>query len=230
MSGSVHEVKGQRPVIFFDAAGTLIRLARPVGHFYSEISSRFGALTSPARMESAFRSVWRELPHRPPEPSGPRPHDDRPWWRALATETLHRAASLPPDFDYPRWFDTLYAEFALPRTWAVFPDVIPALDALRPRARLAVISNFDTRLRAILSGHGLLSRFEHIVISSEAGCEKPHPSIFRHALHLMRVPPSLCLHVGDDPVRDWAAAEALGIRSFRLRRPAHSLLHLAAGE
>ena len=49
------KVKGEAEVIFFDAAGTLIRLARPVGWHYAEVARRHGLNADQQRMESAFR-------------------------------------------------------------------------------------------------------------------------------------------------------------------------------
>ena len=60
-------------------------------------------------------------------------------------------------------------------------------------------------------------------ISSEIGADKPDPEIFRRALKFMNLAAGEVLHVGDDPERDWAAAEAAGLSVFRLERPGNSL-------
>jgi putative hydrolase of the HAD superfamily len=106
--------------------------------------------------------------------------------------------------------------------------VIPTLERLAKSSRLAVISNFDGRLRGILSGLGLAGYFEHVFISSEVGADKPHREIFQHALATMDVPATACWHVGDDPIRDWAGAQAAGIASFELKRPETTLNDIPA--
>jgi HAD superfamily hydrolase (TIGR01549 family) len=71
----------------------------------------------------------------------------------------------------------------------------------------------------VLEDLGLSERFEKIFISSEVGCEKPDPEIFRRAVEVMDVAPRRCLHVGDDPDNDWEGATAAGMAVFRVKRP-----------
>jgi putative hydrolase of the HAD superfamily len=222
------KVKREAKVIFFDAAGTLIRLKRSAGWHYAEVARRHGLEVDAARMESAFREVWSARPARPASLGG-REQDDRPWWRELALEVLRTAAQLDGKFDEEAWFEELYSHFSEPGVWVLYDDVGRCLDRLAKRVRLAVISNFDRRLRRILEDLGIASRFEWLFISSEIGCEKPHPAIFQHALDVMEVEAGRCLHVGDDPQRDWAGAAAAGIAVFELRRPAVTLDDLGCG-
>jgi len=100
------------------------------------------------------------------------------------------------------------------------------LEQLRPRFDLAVVSNFDGRLRMILEQLGVTQFFSHVFLSSELGADKPDPEIYRRALELARIQPNETLHVGDDPVRDWEGAEAAGLSVFRLERPRNSLRDL----
>ena len=97
---------------------------------------------------------------------------------------------------------------------------------MQPRFQLAVISNFDGRLRLILQHLGISNFFAHIFISSEIGADKPDPEIFRRALNLIDLKPDEVLHVGDDPKRDWEAASKAGLSIFRLDRPKNSLRDL----
>jgi putative hydrolase of the HAD superfamily len=218
MDGGALKVKGEAEAIFFDAAGTLIRLERPVGWHYAEVARRHGLNADEQRMESAFREVWKARPFRPASP-GPREEDDRPWWRALALDVLRTGAVSAAKIDEEAWFEELYAHFGKPGVWVLYDDSRRCLGRLASRFRLAVVSNFDRRLRLILEDLGVASKFEHIFISSEVGCEKPHPGIFRQALDVMDVEAGRCLHVGDDPERDWAGAAAAGIEVFGVRRP-----------
>ena len=117
----------------------------------------------------------------------------------------------------------VYAHFAEPGVWAAYPDVAAGLAGLRADGyRLGVVSNFDRRLRRVLTDLGLGESFEHIIISSEVGVDKPDPRIFQHALERFGVAAENVLHVGDDPRKDWGA-EAAGLRVFRLERPRHTL-------
>ena len=225
MDGEVLKVKGEADVIFFDAAGTLIRLARPVGWHYAEVARKHGLDTDETRMESAFREAWKARSFRPAS-SGSREEDDRPWWRALALDALRAAAPPAAKIDEDAWFEELYAHFAKPGVWILYDDARRCLDRLTGRFRLAVISNFDRRLRCVLEDLGVASKFEQLFISSEMGCEKPDPGIFQQALAGMGVDAWRCLHVGDDPERDWAGAAAAGMAVFEVRRPEVTLDHL----
>lgn len=213
--------------IFFDAAGTLIYLPRSVGEHYREVALRFGADVDAARFDLAFRSAWRDSPARN-STHQPRLDDDKNWWRGLVTRVL--AWVLPAvqlaAFDTPGYFETLYAHFAQPGVWQAYSEVPEVLACLRERGlALAVISNFDRRLYAVFEHLQLSTFFEHIVISSEVGVDKPDPFIFQRALEAMQVRPEEAIHVGDDPKCDWGA-EAVGLHVLRLERPEMTLRDL----
>ncbi len=201
--------------IFFDAVGTLIRLPRGVGHHYSAVARRHGCELDAAVLDSAFRAAWKAMPARAATRIA-RPDDDRGWWRALVASVLDRVGAAALDRD--AYFAELYAEFARPGVWELFPEVCEVLDALAGRYALGIVSNFDGRLRAILGGLGIAGRFEHVVLSSEVGADKPDPWIFERALSLAGVRPEHALHAGDDPRCDWAGAAAAGLRVFHLER------------
>lgn len=218
MNAGSLEVKGEAEVIFFDAAGTLIQLERPVGWHYAEIARRHGLYADEERMDSAFRRVWGRQRFRRASP-GAREDDDRAWWKKLALDVLRAATSSAPGIDQEAWFEELYWHFAKPGVWFLYDDAKRCLEQLAGRFRLAIISNFDRRLRRILADLGVAASFEQIFLSSEIGCEKPHPRIFQRALEGMNVAARRCVHAGDDPAKDWAGASAAGIAPFRLRRP-----------
>ena len=211
--------------IFFDAAGTLIRLTKSVGDHYALVAERQGLRLDPAQLTAAFRIVWREMPMRPAT-GAPREDDDKGWWRDLVERLLDRVAPQIDLFDRDTFFEAAYGHFAEAGVWEPYPEVREVLAALAPRHELAVVSNFDGRLRVIL-GHLALTRyFRHVFISSELGADKPDPLIYRRALEVSGLDPSEVMHAGDDPERDWAAAEAAGLRVFRLQRPDNSLRDL----
>jgi putative hydrolase of the HAD superfamily len=108
----------------------------------------------------------------------------------------------------------------------LYPEVTDVLEKLRPRFQLAVVSNFDGRLRFILEHLGISKYFAHVFVSSELGADKPDPEIFQRALKFSDLKPNRVLHVGDDPERDWEAARAAGLWIFRLDRRKNSLRDL----
>jgi haloacid dehalogenase superfamily, subfamily IA, variant 1 with third motif having Dx(3-4)D or Dx(3-4)E/REG-2-like, HAD superfamily (subfamily IA) hydrolase len=211
--------------IFFDAVGTLIYLTNTVGHNYALAGRKVGLTLDPHQLDDAFYSAWKKMPRRAAI-ADPREDDDKGWWRELVNLVLDQIAPSLSEIDRDNFFEIAYEHFAEPGVWELYPEVPGVLEKLQPRFQLAVISNFDGRLRFILQHLGISTFFAEIFISSEIGADKPDPEIFRRALKLIDLKPNEVLHVGDDPERDWEAASAAGLSIFRLDRPKNSLRDL----
>ncbi len=211
--------------IFFDAAGTLIHLPKSVGHHYALVGERVGLPLKAAALDQAFAACWKQMPRRPAN-KGPREDDDKGWWRELVDRVIDQVAPATSELDRDAFFEVAYSHFAEAGVWELYPDVIEVLEALRPRFNLAVVSNFDGRLRMILEHLAVSQFFPEVFLSSELGADKPDPEIFSRALQLSGARPDETLHVGDDPVRDWEGAKAAGLAVFRLERPRNSLRDL----
>lgn len=204
--------------ISFDVTGTLIH-APALGEIYSEVLSRHGIAVEPAEARRLIHQVWEELdclarPDRDrfaAHPGGARGF----WSRFLARFCEHLRVAPPTPFAVSELFE----RFALPDSWAVFPDVAPALDMLAARGlKLAVISNWDERLPRLLRGLGIEERLSTVVFSSAIGVEKPHPEIFLAGVRALELPPASVLHVGDRRRHDYEGAVAIGMRSAHLDR------------
>jgi putative hydrolase of the HAD superfamily len=211
--------------ISFDAVGTLFRLTRSVGDHYANVGCQVGLDLDAQKLECAFQTAWQEMPQRAAM-DGPRENDDKGWWRELVDLVLDQVAPSLSEFDRDNFFEIAYEHFAEPDVWELYPEVHGVLEELRPRFRLAVISNFDGRLRFILQHLGISKFFAKVFVSSEVGADKPDPEIYRRAVKLMHLEPSQVVHVGDDPARDWEAATAAGLSVFKLDRPKNSLRDL----
>jgi len=211
--------------ILFDAAGTLFYLTKTVGNHYAYVGREIGLELDAQKLESAFHAAWKQMPRRSAI-DGPRKNDDKGWWRELVGHVFDQVAPSVNELDRDNFFEVAYEHFAEPGVWELYPEVLGVLEQLRPRFQLAVISNFDGRLRFILQHLGISNYFSYIFISSELGADKPDPEIFRRALKIMHLNADEVLHVGDDPERDWKAAAAAGLLVFRLDRPRNSLRDL----
>jgi putative hydrolase of the HAD superfamily len=211
--------------IFFDGVGTLIHLPKSVGHHYALVGERVGLTLDAAALDQAFAVCWKQMSTRRAI-EGPREDDDKGWWREVVDHVIDQVAPRTSELDRDVFFEVAYSHFAEAGVWALYPDVIEVLEALRPRFELAVISNFDGRLRMILEQLGVSQFFSQVFLSSELGADKPDPLIYQRALKLGGLAPNETLHVGDDPVRDWEGAEAAGLSSLRLERPRNSLRDL----
>jgi putative hydrolase of the HAD superfamily len=111
---------------------------------------------------------------------------------------------------------TVYSDHT--RAWALYDDVIPALQALADADwRHAILSNHVPELPALVEGLGLDAFVTVVVNSATTGYEKPHPEAFAHARRAVGDPDELWM-VGDNPVADVAGAEAAGISAMLVRR------------
>jgi putative hydrolase of the HAD superfamily len=211
--------------ILFDAAGTLLYLTRTVGDHYAYVGRELGLDLEAKKMDTAFHAAWKQMPQRPAS-DGPRDNDDKEWWRQLVSRVFDQVAPSLSEADRDNFFEIAYEHFAEPGVWELYPEVVDVLKQLRARFQLAVVSNFDGRLRLVLQHLGISKYFSHIFISSELGADKPDPEIFRRAITLMCLKPGEVVHVGDDAERDWKAAAAAGLSIFQLDRPRNSLRDL----
>jgi putative hydrolase of the HAD superfamily len=102
--------------------------------------------------------------------------------------------------------------------WALFPDVLPCLDALRDQ-RLGIISNNGidaTRLK--LRRTQLIERFADVVTPETARVSKPDRRIFEAACARMDVRPGEAVYVGDKLSSDARAAADAGLTGVWLNR------------
>jgi len=181
----------------------------------------------PARVFSRVDPGSAKLPIAPagtPRPATPsRPDDDKLWWRSLVRQVLAACGQEPAEAVFEAMFEELYAHFAQPGVWALYPEAAAVLDALHPRYKLGVVSNFDRRLYPVLEHLGVRRYFGTIVISSETGFDKPDGRIFSAALSALGTLPRETIHAGDSPEEDWRAAEAAGLHAYRVDRPVRGL-------
>ncbi|MDX2031314.1 MAG: HAD-IA family hydrolase [Blastocatellia bacterium] len=205
-------------VVFFDAAGTLIEVRGSVGEIYRRLARRHGVEVSSARIQAGFMRAFRSQPpmafpvETPADRLGALEYD---WWRTVAREVFAEVAF--PAFE--AFFAEVFEFFRTTEAWYVFDDVIPTLTSLRERGvRMAVISNFDSRLDDLLRAFGLDSYFDAVHLSTRLGAEKPDPAIFRAALRHHGIEPAQALHIGDRVEADIAGAEACGIRALLIDR------------
>lgn len=211
-------------MLLLDAAGTLIKLRGTVGDAYSRIASQFDVRISSEAIDHAFARLFPAQPPMiiPLDLSGDdQKHEEFLWWKNLARQVFHEAGSTA---HFDEIFDLLFEYFRLPDAWIVYPDVAPALRWLRHRGyRLAVVSNFDSRLIDILGALKLLQFFERVHFSMALGFAKPDRRIFETVLRLHGLTATAVWHVGDSLRDDVAGAHAAGIRPIWLDRSGTSI-------
>ena len=204
--------------VFFDAAGTLIKPARRVGESYAAIAAKYGKAVTPAALFERFRICFDGAP--PLAFPGAAPEEikalERQWWKRLVAQVFEPWGEFASFDDY---FDELFAYFARPDAWLLYPEVVETLAALKQRGLiLAVISNFDSRLVRILDGLHVGASFEHIFVSSAVGHAKPQPRIFDIALARFALTSEQALHIGDSESNDLEGARNAGLRALQVDR------------
>lgn len=204
--------------IFFDAAGTLINPARRVGESYTVFAQKYGMKVSSWEIAERFRVCFPSAPPLAfPGATAEAIEDlERAWWKELVRRVWEPWDQFQ---QFDEYFDELFAYFAQPETWTLYPEVAETLSALDERGIvLSVISNFDSRLIAILEGLGLAHWFEHIFISSRVGYAKPDRHIFHTALERHNLKAGDALHVGDSEEKDLRGANEAGLTGVLVER------------
>ncbi|MFF4350796.1 HAD family hydrolase [Streptomyces sp. NPDC001530] len=121
------------------------------------------------------------------------------------------------DADADAWFQRYAGHYEA--SWALFPDVLPALDALAASHRHAILSNSslhnqDRKLRIL----GVRDRFEAVLCAAELGVSKPAAEAFHAACEALGLPPHQVAYVGDHPEIDGRGAADAGLLSVWIDR------------
>lgn len=99
------------------------------------------------------------------------------------------------------------------------PGTAEHLREIGKRFRIAVISNADGRIDAVLRRCGIADCFLTITDSARVGYEKPHPEIFRQALKSLTAKPEESLYVGDVYSVDYLGATGAGMHAILMDVP-----------
>jgi HAD superfamily hydrolase (TIGR01509 family) len=95
----------------------------------------------------------------------------------------------------------------------ILPGTREALDRIANNHSIAVISNSDGKIDAVLRRCGICDCFATVTDSGNVGHEKPHPVIFQEALRSMQADPAESLYVGDLYSVDYVGATRAGMQA-----------------
>lgn len=164
---------------------------------YPRIPERF----SPADIRAARAALMLELPHQA--------HD-------LTYLSLENLARLAESVGYGR--DVSKEAFAVwhaARNQCVpFDDVIPSLEKLKARYRLATLTNGNANLGTI----GIAHHFEVSLNAGTIGCAKPDVRAYGALARALTLDPAHILFVGDEPQADVAGPRNAGMRTVWVNR------------
>ncbi len=206
--------------VLFDAVGTLIEAAPPVAEVYRAAATRFGSRLSLEQIRDRFRRTIAAPPQQagsPPSLTRPVTSEalERERWRSIVADVMDDVPTAAAD----DLFAELWEHFSRPTSWRLFDDVAPTWNELQQRGyTLGIASNFDSRLRSVLSCLPPLARCEKLFISSELGYPKPDPRFFAAVQSRLQLKPKQIVLVGDDWTNDVVGGKAAGWATQWLNR------------
>ena len=208
-------------VVFFDAADTLFHVKGSVAEIYLRHAVEFGFAQTPESLpaiKQAFGRAFRDAP--PPIFAATEPaqikHSERLWWFDIVHNVFYRVGMFERFDDF---FERVFQVFEEPASWRLFPETVQTLATLKAQGvELGIISNFDSRLFAVMRGLGIADIFDTVTISSLAQAAKPAPKIFQLALEKHAVDPEEALHIGDSLREDVEGARNAGLHAVLLDR------------
>jgi len=113
--------------------------------------------------------------------------------------------------------------------WQPFPDTVAALEKLKTRFKLGIISNVDDDLFAASARH-LKVRFDQVITAEQAKAYKPSLAPFHLALERFGISAERVVHAGQSVYHDVLPAKSLGLatvlvyrRGFGAARPAKGM-------
>jgi len=95
-----------------------------------------------------------------------------------------------------------------------FADVVPALETLKRRYRLATLSNGNADLAKI----GLAHHFEVTLSAGALGCAKPDARAYARLADVLTLKPAEILFVGDEPHADVVGPRTAGMQTVWVNR------------
>lgn len=202
--------------VLFDAGATLVHPDPPVEAVYAREFAADGARFTEEELTRALTRAWEEVHAQPAGDRYGGARGEEAFWVAF----LNRVRSLlDGGVLSAAGFERLARHFRSAAAWAVYDDVVPALEELSRRgAKLAVVSNWDSYLPKLLAALELDRFFSAILVSALEATSKPDPEIFLRACRRLDVAPAEALHVGDSVSEDLAGARGAGVSALLLDR------------
>jgi putative hydrolase of the HAD superfamily len=197
--------------VLFDAGNTLV-FVDPVRMLH--VVRELGVDADELRIQEAERRARLHLMES--VHGGARGGTEDHVWREYFMNLL-RWAGVPADLEAEAG-SRLRAVHEAEHLWTYVAAETP--DALRRVSasgyRMAVVSNADGRVEALLGACGIAEHFEFIIDSHLFGAEKPDPRIFLAAVDRLGLPAEACLYVGDLYPIDVIGARAAGLQAVLL--------------
>lgn len=188
----------KRRFIFFDVGNTLLfpnrpRLLAPIAAEKHPTLAAWHALERRTKQEFDQGLIAHRIDHG--------------FWWTFHTHLLNDLNAFDESVR-----DTLVENTQQSANWdQILPGTREVLERIRQQFEIAVISNADGKIDAVLTRCGICDCFASITDSGTVGHEKPHPAIFTAALQAMKADPAESLYVGDVYSVDYLGARNSGM-------------------
>lgn len=210
--------------VFFDAGYTLLAPHPSIADIVINACEARGVALNRAAIEVALphaEATLRRLAKANPHTWGDEAEIER-MWVAYFTELLRPVLPNASAEEIQTAAHAVEDAFNEATSYALYPDVVPTLDALKTRElTLGVISDWGVGLGLVLRHHDLIQYFDFAVISAAVRHAKPDPELFQTALRRADAIPDYALHIGDSYVLDVLGARAAGITPVLIDRAGH---------
>lgn len=103
------------------------------------------------------------------------------------------------------------------KDWKPFPDTVEALQNLKKKFNLAIISNIDNDLFAFSAQH-LNVKFDYIITAEQVKSYKPSLKNFKFAIDKIGIAPEKILHIAQSIYHDIIPAKTLGLSTIWVNR------------
>jgi putative hydrolase of the HAD superfamily len=203
--------------VFFDVGETLVHPSPSFPELFAAVLARAGHMREPEAVIEASRTVFLRFSEasRDRELWTTSPERSERFWKDVYGRMLW-SLSVPAGDGLP---DRLYRTFTDPASYALFEDVVPALDALAAaEVGTGIVSNFEAWLEDLLDRLAIRDRFPVRAISGIEGVEKPDPRLFELALTRAGVAAGDAAYVGDNPEFDVHPAREIGMTPVLIDR------------
>ena len=206
--------------VFFDAGLTLLAPHPSFDELFSAVLLQNGHVVAPAQVEAAFAEVAPTFVEVLDKMGA------KEWTTSIEVSRRFWGEVYRSAFDVLEVADAdgslveaLYERFTRYESYKLYPDAIPAINALKQQGlTIGLISNFEEWLEGLLIEMEIAHLFDVMVVSGVEGVEKPDPRIFLLALERAGVAADESIYVGDHPRIDIEGAEAVGMPGVLIDR------------
>lgn len=198
-------------LITFDVTGTLLKYRSSPAIEYSSILKKYNIEIQLSTLEYLINENWIFMTRKHPNFGLNTGLGWKNYWRTFAQNVFSRAFEIENISGNPSLgsiVDELMMTYSTGETFKMQKGTIELLEHLKKECiPLGIISNYDPRIKSMISNIGLSHYFDFILSSYEVGCEKPDIKIFREAeSHVKSSNRELFLHVGDSYLLDFKGA------------------------